>query len=66
MRKYILMVVFALSLVTVAHAQIDGGDNDGPCTDSPENPTLVLAALGSGGAALAALRVRMAAGKKKR
>ena len=56
MRKYILMVVFALSLVTVAHAQIDGGDNDGPCTDSPENPTLVLAAL----------RVRMAAGKKKR
>jgi XrtJ-associated TM-motif-TM protein len=46
--------------VTVAHAQ-GGTSGDGPCDSSPENPTLILAALGSTGAGLAALRVRLKA-----
>jgi XrtJ-associated TM-motif-TM protein len=58
--------IFALCLAcSVAHAQ-DGFGSDGPCTDSPENPTAILALVGTTGAGLAALRVRFRArGQKK-
>lgn len=58
--------LLALCLVgSVAHAQ-GGIGGDGPCFDSPENPTVVLALAGAIGAGLAGLRVRFrASGRKK-
>jgi XrtJ-associated TM-motif-TM protein len=34
------------------------------CTDSPENPTVVLALVGSAGALFSTLRTRLKAGRK--
>jgi XrtJ-associated TM-motif-TM protein len=62
---FLLPIAAFCLLVSAAHAQ-DGGDGSGPCTDSPENPTAVLAVVGSLGAGAAALRVRLAARKTKK
>ncbi len=68
MKKLQLFVlVCGLGLTgAVAHAQLGGNVGDGSCTDSPENPTIVLAAIGSSGAGLAALRVRMRARRSRK
>ena len=47
-----------LSAALPLHAQ--GGEIvTGPCDDSPENPTIVLAAVGIAGAGLASVRTRL-------
>jgi XrtJ-associated TM-motif-TM protein len=60
---FLLPVAAFCFLVPAAHAL--GGDDGSGCTDSPENPTVVLAAVGSMGAGAAMLRVRLAARKVK-
>jgi len=55
--KTLRLVLIALGLLAVpmaAHGQVNG------CTDSPENPTVVLALVGSAGAFLASARRRLA------
>jgi XrtJ-associated TM-motif-TM protein len=49
-----LLVMAVLAMPMVAHAQTG-------CTDSPENPTAVLALVGSAGAFFASARRRMKA-----
>jgi XrtJ-associated TM-motif-TM protein len=52
-----LMVVFvAFALVSPAVAQSGGVDT---CKNSPENPTAILALVGSAGGALVAFRTRL-------
>jgi XrtJ-associated TM-motif-TM protein len=51
MNKVIYLLMLFAVTSTVAHAQSG-------CGDSPENPTIVLALLGSVGAGIAALRSR--------
>lgn len=62
---WFLVPMLALCLAGSARAQ-SGGSDDGPCTDSPENATAVLAIVGSTGAGIAALRVRMRARRAKK
>ena len=50
-------------LTASLHAQI--GNTDG-CASSPENPTVVLALVGSAGAAAASLRARIKARRNSR
>ncbi len=57
MNKSLLLLLCAVSLLLVAaplHAQSG-------CTDSPENPTIVLALVGSAGGLFSAVRARMKA-----
>ncbi len=57
MKKMSLLLIGSAVLLSVAlplHAQ-------GGCTDSPENPTVVLALVGSAGAFLASARARLRA-----
>lgn len=56
--------VVALFLAVAAHAQ--GGDVGSGCDASPENPTVILAALGSLGAAGAVVRNRLATHRRKK
>ena len=49
-------IAFLLAVALPLHAQ-DGGVDSG-CDDSPENPTAILAVVGSAGAFLAAGRAR--------
>jgi XrtJ-associated TM-motif-TM protein len=64
MKKSLLLLGFALFLSAALplHAQ-DGPSGtvvtDGDCTDSPENPTVILAVVGSAGAFLASARSRI-------
>jgi XrtJ-associated TM-motif-TM protein len=51
--------VLSFALITPLHAQTDG------CVDSPENPTALLALVGTAGACGAVLRQRMKARTKK-
>jgi XrtJ-associated TM-motif-TM protein len=53
-----LLAVAALALPLVARAQTG-------CTDSPENPTAVLALVGSGGAFLSYTRRRFKARRRQ-
>jgi XrtJ-associated TM-motif-TM protein len=56
--KKLCLSLIAIGLLFAArpvHAQIDG------CDDSPENPTAILAVVGSAGALLTTLRVRIKA-----
>jgi hypothetical protein len=55
---FVLLLAVALPL----HAQDIGGGagTDGSCASSPENPTAILAAVGSVGALLTAARARKA------
>ena len=48
----------AIALLFVA-LPLYGQDDIGGCTDSPENPTAILAVVGSAGALLASLRARV-------
>lgn len=55
MKKLLLLLVRSAPLLLIAvplHAQSG-------CTDSPENPTVILALVGSAGALVSTLRGRM-------
>jgi XrtJ-associated TM-motif-TM protein len=52
-------LTLSLSAALPLHAQ--GGEIIGSCDDSPENPTVVLAAVGLAGAGLASARTRLKA-----
>jgi len=56
MKKAILSVALAVSLLAAIPARAQGG-----CEDSPENPTLVLAGLAGGVFAASSLRTRLRA-----
>ncbi|MBW4040167.1 MAG: PExPT-CTERM protein [Acidobacteria bacterium] len=57
MKKTVLLTALAFALIAAvpAHAQLDG------CSDSPENPTLILAGLAGGAYALSSVRMRIRA-----
>lgn len=55
--KYLLMSVFLCVVVVAAHAQ--GGSVSSGCDTSPENPTAILALVGSGSGFLMALRSKL-------
>jgi XrtJ-associated TM-motif-TM protein len=50
-------IAFLLAVALPVHAQ-DGGVGTGTCDDSPENPTAILAVVGTAGAFLASARTR--------
>jgi XrtJ-associated TM-motif-TM protein len=52
----VLVVLAAFAAGSPARAQSGGVDN---CNNSPENPTAILAMVGSAGGALVALRSRL-------
>ncbi len=52
MKKSLLFLAALLSITFTAHAQ-------GGCVNSPENPTVVLALVGSAGALVASARARL-------
>lgn len=54
MKKAILSVALAVSLMAAIPARAQSG-----CEDSPENPTLVLAGLAGGVFAISSLRTRL-------
>jgi XrtJ-associated TM-motif-TM protein len=54
-----LLGMALLAIPALAHAQ-------GGCIDSPENPTAVLALVGSAGALLASARRRYKAGRRSK
>ena len=58
MKKSLLFVALAISLAVVVPARAQTG-----CSDSPENPTLILAGLAGGAFAVSSLRTRMSARK---
>jgi XrtJ-associated TM-motif-TM protein len=63
----LLMFGFTLLLLSATlplHAQggsVDGGGDGGTCVESPENPTAILALLGSAGAFCVSARARIKA-----
>lgn len=61
-------VTALLLCATAAHAQGGTIVSTGGCSQSPENPTVILSLLGTGGFVLAATRHRIRArfGKQKR
>src|SRR5215469_4889491 len=61
MKKSLLLLGFALflSVALPLHAQSATIVTDGDCADSPENPTVILAVVGSAGAFLASARSRI-------
>jgi XrtJ-associated TM-motif-TM protein len=64
MKKILLAAVMVVCLgASVARAQ--GGNEITGCVNSPENPTAVLALVGSAGAGAAMLRGRLAGRRKK-
>jgi XrtJ-associated TM-motif-TM protein len=52
----LVVVLAAFAVVTPAFAQTGGVDT---CKNSPENPTAILALVGSAGGALVAVRSRL-------
>ncbi len=56
-RKLTLIALALIALAASAHAQ--GGSVTSGCGSSPENPTALLALVGSAGAGLTALRQRL-------
>jgi XrtJ-associated TM-motif-TM protein len=62
MKKTFLFATLALALVAARSAYAQGGV--GGCTDTPENPTLILAGLSGGAYAVSALRTRLRARRK--
>ena len=54
-------VLFGLAVLAVAVAPMYGQDG---CLNSPENPTVVLALVGSAGAVTASVRARLRARRK--
>lgn len=64
MKKLTLLLGFALYLSAALPMHAQGGQiitDPGSCEDSPENPTLVLALVGSAGAFVASARSRFKA-----
>ena len=61
MKKAILSVALAVSLMAAIPARAQSG-----CEDSPENPTLVLAGLAGGVFAISSLRTRLRARRAPR
>jgi XrtJ-associated TM-motif-TM protein len=55
--KLTLIALTLIAFTTAAHAQ--GGTVTSGCGDSPENPTALLALVGSAGAAFTAVRQRI-------
>lgn len=55
--KAIVMMAALCAVATVAHAQ--GGTLGSGCGSSPENPTAILALVGSGSGFLMALRSKL-------
>lgn len=53
MKKHFLLMAFALALFVTIPAHAQGG-----CTDTPENPTLILGGLASGVFGAKALHTR--------
>jgi XrtJ-associated TM-motif-TM protein len=61
--KKLSLLLFGIALLSVAlplHAQ-DGTTTSGMCDDSPENPTALLAVVGSVGAFAVSARTRIKA-----
>ena len=56
MKKTLLLTALALAMIVAVPAYAQGG-----CTDSPENPTLILAGLAGGAYALSSVRTRIRA-----
>lgn len=68
MKSKLLPLLFGMALLfsiaRPAHAQDGpGGIVTGECDDSPENPTAILAVLGSAGAFIVSARARIKAGR---
>jgi len=62
MKKHFLLLGFALCFSAALPLHAQGGEiSTGTCDDSPENPTIVLAVVGSAGAFLASARARIKA-----
>jgi XrtJ-associated TM-motif-TM protein len=62
MKKLFMLLGFTLFLSAALPLHAQGGElGTGTCDDSPENPTIVLAVVGSAGAFLASARSRMKA-----
>ena len=55
--KYVLVAVAFFTVAAAAHAQ--GGSVSSGCDTSPENPTAILALVGSGSGFLMALRSKL-------
>jgi XrtJ-associated TM-motif-TM protein len=60
MKKYALLLGFALLLFVAHPLHAEDG-----CENSPENPTAILAVVGSAGAFLASARARVKARRSK-
>lgn len=56
--KIVLMAAVFCAMAAVAHAQGIGGTVSSGCGSSPENPTAILALVGSAGGFLVAARNR--------
>jgi XrtJ-associated TM-motif-TM protein len=67
--KKILMFTLGIALLFFVahplHAQGGDVDDSGQCTDSPENPTAILAVVGSAGAFLVSTRTRIKARRNR-
>ncbi|MBS1800673.1 MAG: PExPT-CTERM protein [Acidobacteria bacterium] len=62
MKKLFLLLGFTIFLSAALPLHAQGGEiTSGTCDNSPENPTIVLAVVGSAGAFLASARARMKA-----
>jgi len=53
------LVVFAFCALATAAAHAQGGTTSSGCDTSPENPTAILALVGSGSGFLMALRSKL-------
>jgi XrtJ-associated TM-motif-TM protein len=56
------LILASIALLSVA-LPLYGQDGPGGCVNSPENPTAILAVVGSAGALVASLRARIKARK---
>ena len=56
--KYVLSLVVVLVVFAMASPAFAQGGGVDTCKNSPENPTAILALVGSAGGALVALRTR--------
>ncbi len=61
MKKFSLLIAAATMLAVTVSANAQGG-----CVNSPENPTVVLALVGSAGAFVASARARFRARRKSK
>lgn len=59
--KKLWLLLPVLALLTTAHAFAQGVDG---CTNSPENPTAILAVVGSAGAFFVSMRARIKGRRK--